>query len=105
MTLLVTNDDGVEAPGLHALAAALVAAGHEVVVAAPIGDRSGSGAAIGNLQPGGDIRAEAWDLPHLPDVVTFGVDGPPALAGMAGRPRAVRAPPPLFRAGRKPRHK
>ena len=49
MRLLITNDDGIEAPGLHALTRAMVDAGHAVVVAAPIGDRSGSGAAIGNL--------------------------------------------------------
>jgi 5'-nucleotidase len=102
MALLVTNDDGVEAPGLHALAGALVAAGHEVVVAAPIGDRSGSGAAIGNLQPGGDIRAEAWELPDLPGVVAYGVDGPPALAVMAGRLGAFGPVPELIVAGINP---
>ena len=31
MRVLVTNDDGVEAPGVLALAEAIVAAGHEVV--------------------------------------------------------------------------
>jgi 5'-nucleotidase len=102
MTILVTNDDGVEAPGLHALAASLTAAGHEVIVAAPIGDRSGSGAAIGNLQPGGDIRAERWELPDLPDVVAYGVDGPPALAVMAGRLGAFGSVPDLIASGINP---
>jgi 5'-nucleotidase len=102
VALLVTNDDGVEAPGLHALARALVQAGHEIVVAAPIGDRSGSGAAIGNIQPGGDIRAEPWELPDLPGVVAFGVDGPPALAVMAGRLGAFGAVPDLIVAGINP---
>jgi 5'-nucleotidase len=83
--LLLTNDDGIEAPGLHALVRAMVDAGHDVVVAAPIGDRSGSGAAIGNIQPEGDIRAEPYELPDLPGLTAFGVDGPPALAVMAGR--------------------
>jgi 5'/3'-nucleotidase SurE len=47
MRVLVTNDDGVEGPGLHALAAALQKAGYDVLVVAPNSDRSGTGAAIG----------------------------------------------------------
>jgi 5'/3'-nucleotidase SurE len=35
--VLITNDDGVEAPGLHALAEAVHAAGHDVIVIAPSG--------------------------------------------------------------------
>ena len=49
MRILVTNDDGVGSPGIHALAAALVRDGHEVFVVAPTDDRSGSGAAVGKL--------------------------------------------------------
>jgi 5'-nucleotidase len=44
--ILVTNDDGVLAPGIAPLAAAVVAAGHDVVVAAPLTEASGSSAAI-----------------------------------------------------------
>lgn len=40
--ILVTNDDGYQAAGLHALAEALLPLG-EVVVAAPLQDQSGSG--------------------------------------------------------------
>ena len=36
MRLLVTNDDGIHAPGIHALARAMARTGHEVVVAAPL---------------------------------------------------------------------
>ena len=49
MRILVTNDDGVDSPGIHALAAALVADGHDVLVVAPTDDRSGAGASIGRL--------------------------------------------------------
>ncbi len=45
--VLVTNDDGIESAGLHVLAAALDAAGYDVMVVAPDRDRSGIGAAIG----------------------------------------------------------
>ena len=42
MRILVSNDDGVDAPGIHALAEGLRAAGHEVWVVAPDRDRSGA---------------------------------------------------------------
>jgi 5'/3'-nucleotidase len=67
--VLVTNDDGVESPGIRALARAVNAAGHEVVVVAPSGERSGSGAATGRLHRSGPIPwtvVEWHDLPGLP---------------------------------------
>lgn len=42
MRILVSNDDGVDAPGIRILAAELRAAGHEVTVVAPDRDRSGA---------------------------------------------------------------
>lgn len=42
MRVLVSNDDGVDAPGIKVLAARLRAAGHEVVIIAPDRDRSGA---------------------------------------------------------------
>lgn len=42
MRVLVSNDDGVDAPGIHALARGLREAGHEVLVVAPDRDRSGA---------------------------------------------------------------
>ena len=42
MRVLVSNDDGVEAPGIRVLAEGLRAAGHEVTVVAPDRDRSGA---------------------------------------------------------------
>ena len=42
MQVLVSNDDGVDAPGIRVLAEGLRAAGHEVVVIAPDRDRSGA---------------------------------------------------------------
>jgi 5'-nucleotidase len=41
--VLLTNDDGVEAAGLAASVEAMLAAGHEVVVVAPSGNRSATG--------------------------------------------------------------
>ena len=42
MRVLVSNDDGVDAPGIKALAKGLREAGHEVLVVAPDRDRSGA---------------------------------------------------------------
>jgi 5'-nucleotidase len=42
MRVLVSNDDGVDAPGIRALAEGLRDAGHEVLVVAPDRDRSGA---------------------------------------------------------------
>ena len=71
MKVLVTNDDGVGSPGLHALARALVDAGHDVVVVAPDRDYSGSGAAIGHLHADDHIDAAPVELPGLAGLTAF----------------------------------
>jgi len=102
LRVLVTNDDGVDAPGLHALVVALDAAGYHVVVAAPLDDRSGAGASIGNLQPGGSIHTERRMLPGLEHIEAHGVDGPPALAVMAARLGGFGPPPDVVVSGINP---
>ena len=44
---LITNDDGIDAPGLHALARAALGAGLDVVVAAPMRAAHGLNAGAG----------------------------------------------------------
>ncbi|KUK43147.1 MAG: 5'-nucleotidase SurE, partial [Thermovirga lienii] len=51
MKLLLTNDDGVFAPGLITLASNLAAEGHEVWVVAPDRERSSIGHAITLFKP------------------------------------------------------
>jgi 5'-nucleotidase len=85
MKVLVTNDDGVESPGLHALVRALVADGLDVVVAAPDRDMSGSGAAIGQFHVDQHIDAAPVDLPGLAGVPAYAVGGPPGLCVLAAR--------------------
>ena len=46
LDILLTNDDGYDAPGIRILRAALEAEGHEVQVIAPSQNRSGSSVAI-----------------------------------------------------------
>ena len=42
MRILISNDDGVDAPGIQALAKGLGDAGHQVIIVAPDRDRSGA---------------------------------------------------------------
>lgn len=80
LRVLVTNDDGVEAPGIAALALAAAKAGADVVVIAPIDNRSGASAAIG---PIGRRRASgAADA--LRDLEVHALDAPPAVAVLSG---------------------
>jgi 5'-nucleotidase len=96
--VLVTNDDGVHAPGILALAVALAEDGHEVVVAAPLDDRSGSGAALGPGHASG-VRTERLQLPDLADVPVYGVDGPPGMCVMAAHLGAFGDRPDVIASG------
>jgi len=83
MRILITNDDGVFAPGIAALARGLaVALGdrHDLVVVAPLDDHSGAAAAVGRVYERESIPYEEVDIPGLAQVPTYGIDGPPALA-------------------------
>ncbi len=92
MRVLVSNDDGVDAPGIRILAAGLRDAGHEVTVAAPDRDRSGASNSLTLDQPiriksvGDDVWSVAGtptDCVHLaltglldiePDIVVSGIN-------------------------------
>lgn len=77
--LLLTNDDGIDSPGLHALARSL-AADHEVVVAAPSSDVSGAGTSMGALDAVAPPRLRRRDIDGIE---AYGIDGPPGLAVLA----------------------
>jgi 5'-nucleotidase len=96
LRILVTNDDGVRAPGIAALARVAAASGHEIVVVAPMVDYSGAGAAVGPVHSRGGIDYETFEIEGLAGVPTYGIDGPPALAvilacvgGFGARPDLV----------------
>ena len=78
MRVLVSNDDGVDAPGIRFLADALRAAGHEVTVVAPDRDRSGASNSLTLDQP---IRATLrgdgeWSVAGTPtDCVHLALSG------------------------------
>ncbi len=73
MKILITNDDGVSAPGIRALAKAFCKE-HEVCVSAPDSERSGASHSITLTTP---LRVKQVFLDDLPDVPTFAVNGTP----------------------------
>lgn len=93
MRILVTNDDGIHAPGLAALARAMceLDGGHEIVVAAPDSEYSGAGASLGALfEIHPVIREES--ITDCPASAIWSVNGPPALCVMFSRLGAFGAP-------------
>jgi 5'-nucleotidase len=104
MRLLVTNDDGIDSPGLTALAAAMVEEGHEVVIAAPLEDCSGSSSAIGPVAQNNGISYESVTLPGALGLEALGVDGPPALIVLLARLGGFGPPPDLVVSGINPGH-
>jgi len=77
--ILVTNDDGVEAPGLWRLAEALSDIGR-VLVVAPLAEQSGAGTAVTYRR---SIEVRAVES-RLPGVRAFAVDGTPADCVIVG---------------------
>lgn len=102
MRVLVTNDDGIDAPGLLPLAQAMVGTGWEVVVAAPQRDMSGQSAAIGRLHADRSIDVVETELAGLDGVPCHAVDGPPALCVIAGNLGAFGPRPDLIVSGINP---
>ncbi|HEY0216042.1 MAG TPA: 5'/3'-nucleotidase SurE [Cellulomonas sp.] len=80
MRVLITNDDGIESPGLAVLARAALATGGEVVVAAPARDSSGASASLLGAEQDGRLVVERQDAPGLPaGVASYAVRAAPGL--------------------------
>jgi 5'-nucleotidase len=110
MRILVTNDDGVGAPGLAALTRALVrwvkeaggdgpTAPHEIVVVAPSSNYSGAGAAVGSVTDGTAIPYQRAAVEGAENVEAYGLDASPALSVIAGALGAVGPKPDLVLSG------
>jgi 5'-nucleotidase len=95
--VLVTNDDGIEAPGLATLAGALHEADHDVLVVAPVEDMSGVSAAIGRVRA--DQRIDLRDAGELRGARSYAIAAPPGLAVMAACLGAFGDPPELVVSG------
>lgn len=99
MRIFVTNDDGIDSPGLHSLARALHTCGHEVVIVAPARDYSGFGAAIGALHVTNQVAYEAREIEALTGVEAYAVDGPPGLCAFSSALEGFGPKPDLLVSG------
>jgi 5'/3'-nucleotidase len=101
--ILVTNDDGVHAPGLVALVRALAGwtaeAGHELVVVAPLANYSGASAAVGTVYERESVGFRRIHIEGAEAVPVFGLDATPALTVIIGAFGAFGPPPDLVVSG------
>jgi 5'-nucleotidase len=97
--VLITNDDGIAAPGLRRLAEAAVANGLDVVVAAPLTEASGSGAAMGAYTSDGRVIIERTTLDGLADVAAYGVAASPSYVVVLAMLSSFGQPPDLVLSG------
>lgn len=106
MRALITNDDGIDSPGLLALAIAACDAGLDVVVAAPAAEASGSSASIIATEAHavtaagghGRIRVTPRTLAGL-DIPAFAVHAAPALIALIAAHNAFGEKPDLVLSG------
>lgn len=97
MRILVSNDDGVEAPGLRALAEALLPLG-EVTVCAPDREQSATSHSISLHRPLRIENREPWG--PRGEIQRFAVDGTPTDAVYVGVNHLLKdAPPELVASG------
>ena len=109
MRILITNDDGVGAPGLAALTRALVrwvdavaaegGPSHRIVVVAPSSNYSGAGAAVGSVTDRTAIPYARATVEGAEGVEAYGLDASPALSVIAGALGAVGPKPDLVLSG------
>ncbi len=97
--VLITNDDGIVAPGLRSLAQAVAGRGLELVIAAPREEASGSSAAMTAAERDGRVVVEEHHLDELPGVRTYGVAGSPGFIALIALHGAFGPPPTVVLSG------
>ncbi len=96
--VLITNDDGVAAPGIRVLAMAAADLGYEVVVAAPATEASGTSAAMSAYTTDGRVVIEERDL-DAAGVTAYGVGASPSYIVVLAMLKAFGEPPNLVLSG------
>jgi 5'-nucleotidase len=99
MKILITNDDGIDAPGIRALTRAVARAGHDVVVAAPLKEASGTSAAMTAVEEDGRIVVERRELAGAGNVPAYGVAASPAFIVLLSLREAFGAVPEVVLSG------
>ncbi|MGY1793110.1 5'/3'-nucleotidase SurE [Geodermatophilus sp. SYSU D00525] len=99
MHALVTNDDGVDSPGVHLLARVAAETGLEVTLAAPDRESSGSSASLTALLQGDRLAVRERRPPGAGAVRSLAVEASPALIAFAGVRGAFGPRPDLVLSG------
>jgi 5'/3'-nucleotidase len=97
--ILVTNDDGIDSPGIRYLARAAARDGHEVVVAAPIAESSGSSAGLTATEEHGKIILHKRELPGTKHIPAYAVAASPAYIVLLALREAFGEPPEMILSG------
>ncbi|SDZ28488.1 5'-nucleotidase [Micromonospora pattaloongensis] len=97
--VLITNDDGIGAPGIRYLARAAVEHGLDVVVAAPATEASGMSAAMTAVTREGRVGVRPQELADLTGTPAYGVDASPAYIVVLASLGAFGPPPELVLSG------
>ncbi len=97
--VLVTNDDGIDSPGLVALARCAVDLGWQTVVAAPAEESSGTSAGLTAAKDDRQVAVERRTLAELPDVEAYAVAAHPALIVLAACHDGFGEPPDIVLSG------
>ena len=97
--VLVTNDDGIGAPGLRRLAVAAAEQGLDVVVAAPLDESSGISAAMTAVVQDGRVVVDRRGVATLDGVPAFGVGASPGYIVILATLGAFGPPPDMVLSG------
>ena len=98
MRALITNDDGVESPGIRTLAVTAAELGLEVLVAAPSWDSSGASASLTSVEQDGRFMVREHRIDGL-DGVSYGIEAAPAFITRAAVHEAFGPPPDVVLSG------
>ena len=88
--ILVTNDDGIQARGIHHLVRALDAwcardtEQHSIIVVAPQSNCTGAGASVGEVYHRDTVSYQRYEIPGAEHIEAFGADATPALCTFLG---------------------
>lgn len=97
--ILITNDDGIDAPGLRHLARAAARQGLDIVIAAPLTEASGTSAAMTAVEQNGKIVMQQRELPGVRSVPAYAVAASPAFIVLLALRKAFGPPPEIVLSG------
>ena len=107
MRILITNDDGIMAPGLEVLARnvarwideAPTGEVREAIVVAPSKNHSGMSAAVGDVFSHPSVNYERCVIPGAESLVAYSLEAPPALCAILGAVGSFEFQPDLILSG------